>query len=207
MVNYKGMLIVISGPSGVGKGTICNSLIKKNLNNVELSISATTRKPRDGEIEGISYYFKGKHEFEEMIKHDEFLEYAKVYDNYYGTPKNHVFNRLKEGINIILEIDTQGAMQVKRNFNEGIFIFIMPPSFYELKKRIINRGTESNKDIKKRLKSAFKEIHEVKNYDYVVINDDVDKAIERIKCILNAEKYRTSRYQIDFSEFKEEFYD
>lgn len=200
----EGLLIVISGPSGVGKGTICKELIRKNINNIELSVSATTRKPRSGESEGISYYFKGKDEFEEMIKDGQFLEYAKVYDNYYGTPKAQVINKLKEGKDIILEIDTQGAMQVKRNFKEGIFIFIMPPSYQELKKRIINRGTESEDDIKKRLKCAFLEIERVSNYDYIVVNDDIDKAVSKIDCIIHAEKCRLCRYNIDFSEFKEE---
>lgn len=200
----EGLLIVISGPSGVGKGTICKELIRENINNIELSVSATTRKPRNGESEGISYYFKGKDEFEEMIKDGQFLEYAKVYDNYYGTPKAQVINKLKEGKDIILEIDTQGAMQVKRNFKEGIFIFIMPPSYQELKKRIINRGTESEDDIKKRLKCAFLEIERVNNYDYIVVNDVIDKAVSKIDCIIHAEKCRLCRYNIDFSEFKEE---
>lgn len=201
---YEGLLVVISGPSGVGKGTICKELMKKSINNIELSVSTTTRKPRNGEVEGISYYFRGKHEFEEMIKYGQFLEYAKVYNNYYGTPKAQVLSKLKEGRDIILEIDTQGAMQVKRNFKEGVFIFIMPPSFNELKKRITSRGTESEQDIKKRLRCAFEEIKQVNNYDYVVVNDDIDKAVKKIDCIIHAEKCRLCRYQIDFSEFKEE---
>ena len=199
-----GLLIVISGPSGVGKGTICKELIRRNINSIELSVSATTRKPRNGEFEGISYYFKGKDEFEEMIKGEQFLEYAKVYDNYYGSPKTQVINKLKEGKDIILEIDTQGAMKVKRNFKEGIFIFIVPPSYKELKKRIVNRRTESEDDIKKRLKCAFEEIQSVSNYDYIVVNDDIDKAVSKIDCIIHAEKCRLCRYNIDFSEFKEE---
>lgn len=201
---YKGLLIVISGPSGVGKGTICKALMEKNINNVELSVSATTRKPRNGEVEGINYYFKSEYEFEEMIKHRQLLEYAKVYDNYYGTPRDYVLDKLKEGTDIILEIDTQGAMEVKRNFKEGIFIFIMPPSFHELKKRIINRGTESEGDIKKRLRCAFEEVQQTNNYDYIVINDDIHKAVEKITCIIHAEKCRLCRYKIDFSEFEEE---
>jgi len=204
---YKGMLIVISGPSGVGKSTICKSLIEKKLNNVELSVSATTRKQRISEVDGISYYFKSEHEFQEMIYRNEFLEYAKVYDNYYGTPKQHVIDKLVKGINVILEIDTHGAMQVKSNYEKGVFIFIMPPCFNILKTRILKRGTESKGDIKKRLESAFGEIHEIINYDYIVVNDDVDKAVDKIVCILNAESCRTNRYKIDFTEFKEEFYD
>ncbi len=206
MINNKGMLIVISGPSGVGKGTICNEIIKR-LNNIELSISATTRKPRNGEIEGINYYFKNLLQFKKMIERKEFIEYAKVYDNYYGTPKEPVINRLEKGFSVILEIDTNGAKQVKSNFKEAIFIFIMPPSFAELKKRLINRATESQKDIKKRMGSVFEEIQEIKNYDYIIINDDINKAAEEIICILNAEMHRTKRYNIDFLKFKEEFYD
>lgn len=204
MYYSKGLLIVISGPSGVGKGTICKTLIKKDIHNIELSVSATTRKPRNGEVDSISYYFKEKHEFEEMIRLKQFIEYAKVYDNYYGTPKTYVMDKLEKGKNIILEIDIQGAMQVKRNFKEGVFIFIMPPSFHELKKRIIGRGTETKQDIKKRLRCAYEEVQQVKNYDYVVINDDVDKAAEKIYSIINAEKCRLNRYSFDFSEFKEE---
>ena len=140
MISRDGILIVISGPSGVGKGTICKELFKKDLVNIELSISATTRKPRKGEIDSINYYYKEEHEFDEMIKRGEFLEYAKVYGSYYGTPKDYVFKNLKEGISIILEIDTQGAMQIKKNFKEAVFIFIMPPSYNELKSRIIGRA-------------------------------------------------------------------
>ena len=207
MDDYKGMLIVISGPSGVGKSTICKALIEKELRNVELSISATTRRPRVGEVDSVNYYFKDEHVFKEMIYQNEFLEYAKVYGNYYGTPKQKVIDKLDNGISVILEIDTYGAMQVKKNFKKGVFIFIMPPCFNILKNRIINRGTESKDDIRKRLKSAFKEITEVSNYDYIVINDDIDKAVNKIVCILNAESCRTDRYQIDFIGFKEEFYD
>ncbi len=207
MFKYKGMLVVISGPSGVGKGTICSSIIKRKIDNVELSVSVTTRKPRAGENDGVSYYFKDKSRFEEMITKGEFLEYACVYGNYYGTPKEYVLNKLAKGINVILEIDIQGAMQVKRNFGEGTYIFIMPPSFKELKKRIINRGTESKEDIKKRLNSAFEEVKEVVNYDYMVINDSVKKAADEIIYIINAERSRVSRYKIDFEKFKEEYYD
>ena len=204
MYYSKGLLIVISGPSGVGKGTVCRELVKQNTTDIEISVSATTRKPRDGEIQGVSYHFKSKNEFEDMIKLEQFLEYAKVYDNYYGTPKAYVMDRLKKGNDIVLEIDTQGAMQVKRNFPEGIFIFIMPPSFEELKRRIIDRGTETKEDIKKRLRSTYEEVKLARNYDYVVFNDEVSSAVEKIYSIISAEKCRVNRYSFDFIGFKEE---
>lgn len=207
MIKRDGMLVVISGPSGVGKGTICKELFKRNLKDIELSVSATTRKPRAGEIEGINYYYKEEYEFNDMIENGEFLEYANVYGSYYGTPKNYVELNLRKGINVILEIDIQGAMQIKTNFKEAAFIFIMPPSYCELRKRIIGRATDSADMINKRLKAAFKEIKEVVNYDYIIINDKVDNVVDKIICILSAEKYKTSRCQIDFSKFKEECYD
>lgn len=207
MISRDGILIVISGPSGVGKGTICKELFKKDLEKIELSISATTRKPRKGEIDGINYYYKEEHEFNEMVKRGEFLEYAKVYGSYYGTPKDYVFKSLREGISIILEIDTQGAMQIKENFKEAVFIFIMPPSYGELKSRIVGRGTETTDVMNNRLKAAFKEIKEVINYDYVIINNNVSSVVDNITCILNAERHKTSRCQIDFTKFKEECYD
>jgi guanylate kinase len=207
MISRDGILIVISGPSGVGKGTICKELFKKDLEKIELSISATTRKPRKGEIDGINYYYKEEHEFNEMVKRGEFLEYAKVYGSYYGTPKDYVFKSLREGISIILEIDTQGAMQIKENFKEAVFIFIMPPSYGELKSRIVGRGTETTDVMNNRLKAAFKEIKEVINYDYVIINNNVSSVVDNITCILNAERHKTSRCQIDFLKFKEECYD
>lgn len=204
MVNNKGLLIVISGPSAVGKGTICKELMKKNIDNLEISISATTRKPRKGEIDGINYYFKEKKDFEMMIKCGEFLEFAQVYDNYYGTPKKNVMDKIDQGKDVILEIDIQGAKQVRENSKDGIFIFIMPPSFKELKTRIMKRGTETQKDIDKRMKNAFEEVQQAKYYNYIVVNDDLGSAVEKIYCIIKAEKCRLSRYHIDFSEFKEE---
>lgn len=204
MVNNNGLLIVISGPSAVGKGTICKELIKKNIGNLEISVSATTRKPRKGEIDGVNYYFKEKEDFERMIEYGEFLEYAKVYDNYYGTPKKNVRDRIEQGKDVILEIDIQGAEQVRQNCKDGIFIFVMPPSFEELKNRIMKRGTESQKDIDKRMKNAFEEVQQSKYYHYIVVNDNLDSAVENIYSIIKAEKCRLSRYHIDFSEFKEE---
>lgn len=204
MINNKGLLIVISGPSAVGKGTICKELIKRRIDNLELSVSATTRRPRQGEIDGVNYYFKEKEAFEAMIESGDFLEFARVYDNYYGTPKKNVMDKISNGKDVILEIDIQGAKQVKRNYKDGIFIFIMPPSFKELKSRIAKRGTETQKDIDKRMTCAFEEVQQAKYYNYVVVNDDLNSAVEKIYCIIKAEKCRLSRYHIDLSEFKEE---
>lgn len=197
-----GLLIVISGPSGAGKGTVCKEA--KNALNLELSVSATTRKPRIGEVDGINYFFKQKDEFIQMIEKDEFIEYAQVYDNYYGTPKQIVLDKMKEGKDIILEIDVQGAMQVKKNYPEAVFIFIMPPSFDELKKRIVYRGTETPQDIAKRMHNAYKEICNASQYDYVVINDDIKSACGKIASIITAERCRLKRCQINFDEYKEE---
>lgn len=200
----KGLLIVISGPSGAGKGTVCRELLGNGKGNLELSVSATTRKPRDGEVEGVSYFFKEKDVFLRMIECNEFIEYAQVYDNYYGTPKQYVMNKLEEGKDVILEIDVQGAMKVKQVCQNAVYIFIMPPSFEELKSRIIRRGTESEKDIKKRMKNAYEEICSVGNYDYVVVNDDIKTAASKISCILTAEKCRLKRCKVDVNQYKEE---
>ncbi len=199
-----GLLIVISGPSGSGKGTVCKQLLSMEIPEIELSVSATTRKPRIGEVEGISYFFKCKEEFKEMISQNEFIEYAQVYDNFYGTPKSHVKGKLEKGKDVILEIDIQGAMQVKKNHPDAVFVFIMPPSFEELKHRIISRGTESEQDIHKRLHEAYSEVCSSKNYDYIVINDDMYKAAEDVRSIIMAEKCKIKRCKIDYDSFKEE---
>lgn len=197
----KGVLIVISGPSGAGKGTICKALLEKN-KDLYLSISATTRAPRKGEEDGVNYYFLNKEEFKKKIEEDDFLEYAEVYGNYYGTPKSKVNEMLKEGKNVILEIDIQGALQVKENCNDGIFIFILPPSMEELKNRIINRGSETPESLIERFNSAYKEINYISKYNYGVINDTVKEAVEKIENILAAEKCRVDR--IDMLKFKED---
>jgi guanylate kinase len=200
----KGLLIIISGPSGAGKGTVCKELMSLQLPELEVSVSATTRKPRPGEIEGISYFFKEKEEFLQMINQNEFIEYAQVYDNFYGTPRSYVQNKLENGKDVILEIDIQGAMQVKKNNPEGVFVFIMPPSFEELKHRIISRGTESQNDILKRLHEAYREVCSSRNYDYIVTNDDVHLAAEKVRSIITAEKCKLQRTKIDYDSYKEE---
>lgn len=206
----KGLLIVISGPSGTGKGTICKELMKNN--NFWFSVSSTTRDPREGEIHGESYYFMDKEKFEDNIKENDFLEYAKVYDNYYGTPKSKVIEMLDKGKDVILEIDIQGALQVKENYKEGIFIFLLPPSMEELKNRIINRGTETEESIMKRFKSAYKEINYVSKYNYAVVNDQIHDAVKKIQSIIVAEKCRVDRIKDSIllskeGKMHEEFYD
>lgn len=177
-MNKRGILIVISGPSGAGKGTICKELLEKH-DDLFLSISATTRDPRVGEINGINYYFLTKDEFKEKIYKNDFLEWAEVYGSYYGTPKSSVEKMLNEGKNVILEIDIQGALKVKENCEEGVFIFILPPSMEELKQRIINRGSETPESLMRRFTSAYQEINYISKYNYGVINDKVEDAVKK----------------------------
>ncbi|MDU5503565.1 MAG: guanylate kinase [Anaerococcus vaginalis] len=193
----KGFLLVISGPSGVGKGTVLHDLMNTQKNLV-YSVSVTTRKNRPGEIEGVSYFFKSHEEFEKMIEEDKFLEYAKVHDNYYGTPKDFVEEKINEGKIVILEIDVQGALNVKKNIDNGVYIFLAPPSLSELKNRIVNRGTETESDIDLRMNNARKELSYIKNYDYLVVNDHLNSAINLVNEIINAEKHRVFREEIDF---------
>lgn len=188
----KGLLIVLSGPSGAGKGTICKEYLKSR-ENVWLSVSATTRSPRDGEVHGKNYFFISKEEFESGIQKGDFFEYAQVYGNYYGTPKQKIVEKLDQGIDVILEIDIQGAMNVKKVYPEGVFVFILPPSMEELKRRIIGRGSETEESLATRFKSAYKELNFVSEYDYAVINDVVELAAERIEHIIEGERYRVKR--------------
>ena len=197
-----GLLVVISGPSGAGKGTICK-MLKDKMTDLKVSVSATTRKPREGENEGESYFFISNDEFIKKINDDEFLEYAKVYGNYYGTPKKEVFKQLKAGNDIILEIDIQGALQVKKNYPKGVFIFILPPSLKELQNRIEGRGTDSKEVILKRMKCAYDELDYAFEYDYVVLNDEVEAAVNKIKCIIDAEKSRAIRKKAIINKIRE----
>lgn len=196
----KGFLLVISGPSGVGKGTVLHDLMNTQTNLV-YSVSATTRKKRDGEIEGVSYFYLNHDEFEKMIEEDKFLEYAHVHSNYYGTPKEFVEKKINEGKIVILEIDVQGALNIKKNTDNGVFIFLAPPSLKELKKRIVGRGTETDEDIKIRMNNAKKELEYIKDYDYIVVNDHLNSAITSVNEIINAEKHRVFREEnLNFEE-------
>ncbi|MBJ9988300.1 guanylate kinase [Paenibacillus cellulositrophicus] len=182
----KGILFVLSGPSGVGKGTVCSALRGK-LPDLVYSVSATTRSPRQGEVNGVNYFFKTRDQFLDMMQNDQLLEYAEYVGNYYGTPRDFVEKTLESGNDIILEIEVQGALQVKQKFPEGVFIFLLPPSLDELKDRIIGRGTENQATIDHRMTVAVDEINLMQHYDYAVVNDQIDCACKRIESIIIAE--------------------
>lgn len=188
----KGLLIVISGPSGAGKGTLCSEVIKNN-SAINMSISMTSRELRGEEKEGQDYYFVTKEEFEKRIKNGSFLEYATYNGNYYGTPKDLVEKVLSKGEDIILEIDIQGALKINELMPEAIFVFIVPPTMKQLIDRLVKRNTESKDKIVERFRRAYQEINEVSKYNYVVINDEVDKATKKIEAIILAEKCRVDR--------------
>ena len=188
----EGLLIIISGPSGAGKGTVYNEVVARRPN-IKKSVSVTTRNPRPGEIEGVHYYFRTLEQYQEMIAKGEFLETASVYCNYYGTPKAPVLKMLAEGDDVMFEIDTLGAEQIKKKYPKSITIFLMPPSFEELERRLRGRGTESEEAITRRLGLAKSELSKYKLFDYIVFNDDVESAIENVISIIDAEKSKTTR--------------
>ncbi|MDV2582588.1 guanylate kinase [Alkalibacillus haloalkaliphilus] len=192
MKDEKGILFILSGPSGVGKGTVRKALFERDPD-LAYSISVTTRQAREGEQNGVDYFFKTKDEVKKMIEQGEFIEYAEYVGNYYGTPKAYVEQTLEEGRDVFLEIEVQGALQVKENFPEGVFIFLFPPSLEELKNRIINRGTETEDLVRNRLLEAKKEIEMMDAYDYVVVNDDVHNAVDRIESIVVSEHCKRER--------------
>lgn len=202
--NNRGVLIVISGPSGAGKGTICKALLEKH-KDLYLSVSATTRSPREGEVEGVNYYFLTREQFKTKVSENGFLEHAEVYGNCYGTPKANVEQMLEEGKDVILEIDIQGALRVKENFEEGVFIFILPPSMEELKQRIIKRGSETKESLMTRFKAAYQEINYISKYNYAVVNDTVEVAAGKVEAIIAAEKCRVDRIKDTILDSKEGF--
>ncbi len=188
-----GLLLVVSGPAGVGKGSINGALMARN-GDIRMSVSATTRAPRAGEINGVHYFFKTEAEFQKMIDEGAFLEYMRVFDtHYYGTPKSFVEQELAEGRCVILEIDVKGAMRVKSAYPDAVLIFIAPPSMSELKTRLINRGTESSEAVERRFETAYRELGYAKEYDYIVVNDILDQAVARMEHIVSAERCRTAR--------------
>ncbi|MBE6075256.1 MAG: guanylate kinase [Selenomonas ruminantium] len=198
----KGLLIVVSGPSGTGKGTVCSELLAQTPE-LAYSISATTRQPRDGEVDGKNYYFMDKAQFEKTIEEGGFLEYANVYGNYYGTPLGKIEERLAAGEDILLEIDTQGALNVMKKCPDGLFIFLLPPSIGELERRIRGRGSETADSLAKRLGAAKEEIKIGRQYGYVVVNDTVRQAVKRIKCIMTAEHCRIAMNLDKFEELEQ----
>ncbi|RIW36356.1 guanylate kinase [Bacillus salacetis] len=189
----KGLLIVLSGPSGVGKGTVRKEIFSQEDTRFEYSISMTTRLPREGEVDGVDYFFKSREEFESLIEQGKLLEYAEFVGNYYGTPEDYVRQTINNGKDVFLEIEVEGAKQIRDKFPEGLFIFLAPPSLSELQNRITTRGTETEELILNRMTTARKEIEMMDLYDYVVENDKVENATEKIKSIVQAEHCRIER--------------
>lgn len=182
---HPGKLFIISGPSGAGKGTIAKRILEET--DLEFSVSMTTRSPREGEIDGVHYYFVCEDEFLKHIENDGFLEHAQVFGNRYGTPKGPILERLEKGTDVLLDIDVQGALQIKQNYPNGVFIFILPPSMAELRKRLTGRGTETAEVIEMRLGKTLTEIAYVDKYDYLVVNGDLEEAVNRVRSIIIAE--------------------
>lgn len=201
--NNKGLLIVVSGPSGAGKDTICHKLIKEN-SNIWMSVSMTTRKPRPLEKDGVDYFFVSSEEFENKINDNTFLEYASYNDNYYGTPKDKVEEKLNEGKDVILVIDINGAINIKKIIPSALFIFIMPPDMETLKNRLIGRKTESKDKVVQRFINAYNEVNNYKKYNYVVVNDKVEDAVNKVKSIIQSEKCRVDRIEDIYLGNKEE---
>ena len=195
-MNRKGILAVVSGFSGAGKGTLMK-LLTERYDNYSLSVSATTRSPREGEKDGRDYFFVTREEFSRMIRDDELLEYARYVDNYYGTPRKYVEGELEKGKDVILEIEIQGALSIKERYPDSLLIFVTPPSAKELKKRLTQRGTETEEKIRKRLKRAAEEAVGVENYDYILINDDLEEAVLRLHRLIQDQHMRVGR-QLDF---------
>lgn len=202
-MSKKGIIAVISGFSGAGKGTVVNELVKRY--GYAVSISATTRKPREGEKEGVNYFYKNREEFEQMIQNDELIEYAEYVGNYYGTPKDYVYDKLNSGIDVLLEIEMQGALKVKKSFPEVSLVFITPPSYEELRKRLEGRGTETKEVIDKRMARAVEECSYMDSYDYVMVNDDLDTCVTEMHNLLQAVHYSRDNQTEFIDRIKKDF--
>ena len=200
----KGILTVVSGFSGAGKGTIMKELLKQHPDTYALSISATTRNPRPGETDGVEYFFRTREEFEQMIAEDALTEYAQYVGNYYGTPKAYVEEQLLAGKNVILEIEIQGALKVKEKFPDTLLLFVTPPSAEELKNRLVGRGTETMDVVMSRLNRANEEAEGIEQYDYLVINDVLEDAVEEVHQIIQNEHYRVSRNETSIEMMRNE---
>ncbi|MCR5302284.1 MAG: guanylate kinase [Lachnospiraceae bacterium] len=203
-MNKKGILIVLSGFAGSGKGTIIHEVLGR-YDNYALSVSATTRAPRKGEVDGVHYFFKSEEEFKEMIAGGELLEYANYVGNYYGTPRRYVKEMLEQGKNVILEIETEGALNIKREYPEAVLVFVMPPSVEEIHNRLVNRGTETDEVIEKRMKKAGFEITVVDRYDYLMINDVLSESVELFNAIVTSQQMSVSRNRDYINDKKKEF--
>lgn len=183
----KGKLLVLSGPSGVGKGTIVGKLMEKR-DDICFSVSATTRKPRQGEVDGVSYFFVSKDKFEEMIEQNELLEYAQFVENYYGTPRGYVEQKMEEGKTVVLDIEVQGARNVINAFPDAVSVYIVPPTYEDLERRLRGRGTETEEQIQGRLKTAMEEARAADFYRYIIVNDNLNEAVKELDAIITAEK-------------------
>ena len=203
-MNRRGILIVVSGFSGSGKGTLMKELLSRYEEAYALSISATTRKPREGEVDGREYFFKTREEFEKMIAKDELIEYARYVENYYGTPREYVEQQLEAGKDVILEIEIQGALKMKEAFPDTLLLFITPPSAEELKRRLVGRGTETMEVIESRMKRAVEEAEGMNRYDYLIINDDLETCARQMHTIIQGEHHRSFRNTVFMEEIKED---
>lgn len=197
----QGTMVVLSGFAGTGKGTVVKELVKKD-ESYALSVSVTTRSPREKEVDGREYFFKSKEEFEKMVEEDEFLEYARYVDNYYGTPKQYVLDQVAAGKNVILEIEIQGALKIREQFPDALLLFLAPPSADVLKARLVSRGTETEDVIEQRLARAAEESQGIENYDYLVVNDDLEECIESVHQMIQSAGWKMSRRVSDVEELK-----